>query len=184
MLATQSPIKSESAAGYVSVADLSGTWWVAQTRPRYEQRLARELLAAGIDHYLPVQEVLSVHNGRRHCAMLPAFPCYLFVCGDNESRYFAAKSHATSRMIDVVNQVRLIRELSGWQRVFATDPMAGVREMIRVGVNVEIVGGPFDGQSGKVERLGSHDVFLPLSILGRAVVTQVPLQFVRPVDVN
>jgi hypothetical protein len=54
-------------------------WYVAQTCARHEKRIAEQLNVRGIEHFLPLYEMVSQWKDRRVKLQLPLFPGYIFV---------------------------------------------------------------------------------------------------------
>ena len=90
------PMRTPSTA---SVADMSGDWWVAHTKARFEKALAFDLIAKGIGYYLPMVERVKLSGGRKRRLLLPLFPSYVFFCGDSDARYAAL---ATNRLCQAI----------------------------------------------------------------------------------
>ena len=50
--------------GIESLRDLSGTWWVAHTKARFEKVFAWDMLSHGIGYFLPMREKVIFSGGR------------------------------------------------------------------------------------------------------------------------
>ena len=61
-----------------TIRDLTGPWWVAHTKARVEKAFAWDLVAAGINYFLPLVRHTSFSGGRKRLGMLPLFPSYVF----------------------------------------------------------------------------------------------------------
>lgn len=172
-----------------SVADFVGRWYLAQTRPRYEARLSSELRAAGVSHFLPIEQLERRKEARgrlfRVQAERPLFPGYVFVRGDWTARDAASRSIATTTVRDVADgmQDRLTRELLAFERAIEDRiPLGSVREF-KGGQRVVVVEGPFMGSQGLFLRKENGGEFLlSLSILGAATPVQMPPQYVEPLN--
>lgn len=168
------------------IDQLDGEWHLVQTRPKYEFRLGRELFAAGINFFLPTYTRKRVKTTCNRTQVLETesalFPAYLFVCGNFKSRDFASRSRATTRITAIADQSRFRRELLAVQKALYAGGTIKAANRPRVGEPVEIIAGPLVGHRGIVERIGSHTVHLPLSILGGGVETEIRLDFIRPLE--
>ena len=92
-------------------ADLRGTWWVAHTKSRNEKAFAWDLLRSDIGYFLPLYEHVHVSGGRKRRVMMPLFPSYIFVCGDDEDHVKAMRTNRVCQTIRVVDQKELLSEL-------------------------------------------------------------------------
>ncbi len=54
-------------------------WYVVYTRPRWEKKIAEKLLAAGVDHYCPLNKVTRQWSDRKKVVVEPVFKGYVFV---------------------------------------------------------------------------------------------------------
>lgn len=171
-----------------AIEQMNGTWWLAQTRPQYECRLASDLRAQGVDFVLPLNHfkqkkisrgrAYSVHGSR------PLFPGYVFV-NHSDAEYApdaARRSIATIRMIPVVNQKRLTKELANLHWALLADPELGVYRTIEKGTPVLITRGPLMGREGvAIERNdGRCHVQLMVTFIGAAREVEMPPDYVEP----
>jgi transcription antitermination factor NusG len=167
------------------IEEMPGIWHLVQTRPKYEIQLGRELDAADVDFFLPTftRQRVKTTGGRTQILEIesPLFPPYLFLCGDFKARNFAAKSRSTTRITDITDQSRFRRELAAVQKALAAGNTT-TANMPRIGAPVRIVAGAYAGWHGVVERIGSHAVHLPLSILGQSVLVEVKLEHIEVAD--
>lgn len=166
-----------------SVADMDGTWWVAQTRPQYEKKLSRELKANGIDHFLPLITVKRIYkNGNSAILVLPWFPMYVFVNGDVEARYVAACSPAVSAVRNVSDQPRLHRELLNVERCCPQGIVVPQTESIRAGMKCVVKQGhALAGAEGWVDRVtGLGHAFIGITILGDTNPVEIDPIYLEP----
>jgi len=61
-----------------TVSELTGQWWVAHTKSRFEKAFAWDLLRRGIGYFLPLVERVRVSGGRHRRVLAPLFPSYVF----------------------------------------------------------------------------------------------------------
>ena len=84
-----------------SLEDLSGNWWVAHTKPRFEKAFAWELLQHGVSFFLPMIQRVNISSGsrsRKRRVLLPLFSSYVFVRGSEEDRVTAIKTNRLSNL--------------------------------------------------------------------------------------
>ena len=96
-----------------SLRAISGYWWIAHTKARFEKAFAFDLLRREIAYFLPLIERVKVSGGKKRHVMLPLFPSYVFFCGDAEDRYAALATNRLCRVIETTDQKGLLGELSG-----------------------------------------------------------------------
>lgn len=167
------------------LADCTGTWWVAVTRPRYEARLVKDLGYEDGRTVLIREKVTSSDpdakgNRRRRTYERPLFPGYVFINGNEDYRYAAAKSLATIQMIEVRDQRRLHRELG--QITIVTDTCIDLSTArIEPGDRVRITDGIYVGFEGIVIEGKPGLVHLAVTMMGTCVALEVPREFIEPV---
>ena len=103
-------------------------WYVAYTAARAEKRIADRLLAAGIEHYLPLRREYRLWSDRRKLVHCPVFPSYIFV-RVNPQEYYTA--------INVSGMVRYIH-FGGNPAVIGDQTMEAIRKMAESGPDVRI----------------------------------------------
>lgn len=167
----------------VAVADFQGTWWVAHTKPRQEKALAHELRQRGISYFLPLVEKLTIIRGRKFRPLLPLFPGYVFACGTEDERVVSFRGDRVARTIRVVDQERLIRELSQVQRALSADVPVDPWPYFREGRLVRVRVGPLRGLEGIVaKRKSVTRLVLRVATLGQAVAVEIDAGLLEPMD--
>src|SRR6516162_87070 len=88
--------------------DRLARWWCLHTKPRHEKALARALRKRGVPHYLP-QIVCESRTpaGREIRSILPLFPGYMFLHGDDYQRVEAIRGNHLANFLFVPNQAAL-----------------------------------------------------------------------------
>src|SRR5690349_6602160 len=83
-------------------------WWCLHTKPRQEKATARHLLAQCLPFYLPlvVQEGRTP-GGRKTRSIVPLFPGYLFLHGDDRARVEALKGNTLAGVLAVGDSTAL-----------------------------------------------------------------------------
>jgi hypothetical protein len=167
-----------------SVADLTGTWWVAQTRPQYEKRLARDLAAQGVDYFLPMVDLVKLYGQHKRKVTVPVLPYYVFVNGDEEARYAAATSEATSHIIPVFDQGRLSTELTHLEHAFPRNPILQTPDFAQAGVRCLIrTGHRYAGLEGFIESdTGKGYVLLRLTVLQASFAVEIEPAYLIPLN--
>ena len=149
-----------------SLGNLSGQWWVAHTKARFEKAFAWELLHHDVSYFLPMIQRVRISSGRsrkRH-VLLPFLPSYVFIRGNEDDRLTAIKTNRLCRIIKVPDQDNLTDELVAIERVLAN------------GVDLGEFGAPSDKQG--LRRALGLDAERPLVLqVGRLRTQKDPLAF-------
>ncbi len=158
-------------------------WQVLHTRARQEKALAKTLLAAGIEHYLPLVGRVS-YRGRRKCIVQqPLFASYLFMHGSVEATYFAVATKRVANAIRVNDQQRFVQELQQIRLALENRAELSPSPYLEVGRRVRVVGGPFRGIEGLIEDRSKVDrLVLQIAALGRATSLEIDADLLEPVD--
>jgi hypothetical protein len=70
-------------------------WFVLHTRSRQEKAVASDLMALGVDFFLPLLKQARYYGGRKRSIELPLFSGYVFVRGAQEQIYSDRSSKTT-----------------------------------------------------------------------------------------
>ena len=146
-------------------------WWCLHTKPRQEKVLARALRKRAVPHYLPqIVYESRTPGGRKIRSMLPLFPGYMFLYGDEYQRIEALQGNHLANILTVPDQIALEQDLRQIHRMLSSGlpiipepfPVAGATIRIRVG--------SLKGLVGTVVRRGGRDRFVAhVRFLGRGV---------------
>ena len=166
----------------MAIADASGPWRIAHTRSRNEKALVRGLLAWGIPYYLPLYTRRWIRKGRRFETRVPLFPGYVFFSGDGAARTTVLTTNRVANIIDVIDQDKLIAELSqvaaAVERDVSFDPYPG---LVR-GRRCRVLSGALAGVEGIIEsRRRPSRLILQVTTLGQAVCVEIDADAVEPV---
>jgi transcription antitermination factor NusG len=155
--------------GRIAANDKNAVWWCLHTKPRQEKATARELRIEGIAYYLPqVWKESRTPQGRRIRSVVPLFPSYLFLHGDEHDRLTSLRGGRLVKVLEVNNQAELARDLRQIHTMLGSGLPVSAEPLVPVGALVRIVTGPLTGMVGKVIRRGKRDQFLAVvRFLGR-----------------
>lgn len=134
------------------VAGLSGQWLVAHTKARAEKALAWDLLHRGIGYYLPMVERVRFSGDRRRRVLLPLFPSYLFVCGNEDDRYTVLTTNRVCQIIKVTDTASLVSDLTNIEKALTASAELDPYPSVAIGHRYRIIAGPFAGLEGTVVR--------------------------------
>jgi transcriptional antiterminator RfaH len=141
--------------------DPSRRWYCLHTKPRQEKAIARELRTQAVSFYLPqVTREDRTPGGRKIRSVVPLFPSYLFLLGDEYQRLVALKGNRLVRIIEVVDQEGLVRDLRQVQRMLNSGLPVEPEPAAPVGGRVRIASGPLLGMEGTVVRRGNRERFV------------------------
>ena len=170
--------------GVQSLTELIGTWYVARTRARFEKAFAWDMYSHGIGYFLPMREKIIFSGGRRRCIMIPLFPLYVFFCGTESSRYTAMTTNRICQTIEVVDQDRLIEDLSNIERAIICKAVVDQYPRLPVGSACRINSGPMTGVEGVIiQRKDSKAcMVLEVEILGQGIVVEIDSDLLEPLN--
>jgi transcription antitermination factor NusG len=132
-------------------------WFLAYTKSRQEKLLMRYLRYAQVAHYGPqIKQRYRSPNGRIRTSMVPLFPNYIFVCGNNEDRYRAICTGCVTRIDAVVDVNMLIDDLLQIQGLIDMDVPLSLQSTLSPGTRVRVTSGSFKGYEGVVEHRHSE----------------------------
>ncbi len=165
-----------------SLIELSGTWWVAYTKSRFEKAFAWDMSDRGIGYFLPMREKTIFSGGRKRCVMIPLFSSYVFVCGTEQDRYSALATNRLCYMIDVNDQEQLVHELSSIEKAILSRAVIGCYPNLPVGAHCRVISGPLEGIEGVIlERKDDKaHMILEMTILGQSAVVEVDADLLLP----
>lgn len=167
-----------------SLTELSGTWWAAYTKPRFEKAFAWDLFSHGIGYFLPMREKIIFSGARKRRLMVPLFTSYVFFCGTEADRYTALTTNRLSQTIDVVDQDGLVEELVSIEKALLSKAIIDQYPRLPIGSRCRIVSGPMMGIEGVIiERKDAKArMVLEVTILGQGVVVEIDADLLEPID--
>lgn len=131
-------------------------WWVLYTLSRQEKQLCRLLWQQEISFYCPTMaHRYRAPNGRWRTSYLPLFASYVFLCGDDESRYRAVSTGCVSRCMQVTEPDRFLSDLRQIKRLLDSGIALTPNEQLQPGTPVRVKNGPMQGLEGRI--LKRHD---------------------------
>ena len=187
MASSTSTIAARGAADYAGTAALPALWaeqhwYAAYTCAQHEKRVAAELGARDVEHFLPLYSSMRRWKDRRVQLELPLFPGYVFVRLALRERL---------RVLRIPSLVRLVG-FGGLPTALPDEEMeilrSGLCESLRaephpfltVGRRVRITGGPFAGLEGVLKRKKNNlRVVVTLELIQRSVAVDVDAADVR-----
>lgn len=142
-------------------------WWACFTRSRREKEMMRKLLAMDVPFYGPlVPRSRRSPSGRLRTAHLPLFANYVFVYGDDSTRYAALTTNCVSRTIEVGDGTGLSRDLRQIRSLIAMGAPLTVERRLEANHRVRVRSGAFRGLEGTViKRQGKARLLISVDFL-------------------
>lgn len=160
-------------------------WYAIWTRSHSEQLVADQLLAKGLDIFLPKLTVWSRSGGVRHAIRIPMFSGYLFVHADVDKDVYldVIKARGVVRMLgdrwDCLCPISK-PEIEALQHVVSSGLAVTPHSYLREGQRVRVTAGPLKGVDGILVENKSEKGILVLSVelLRRSVAVQIDCTWV------
>ncbi len=132
---------------------LAHPWWAMYTLAKHEKKLMRQLAQLKLPFYAPVIERrYRSPNGRLRKSYEPLFGNYVFVCGDEETRYKTVCTGSISRCLEVPRPDELVADLLQIKNLIGTEAPLAPESRLEPGQKVRIRNGVFAGYEGVIVR--------------------------------
>jgi transcription antitermination factor NusG len=162
----------------------SSRWWCLHAKPRQEKAAARQLRKMRIAHYLPqVVNETRTPGGRKIRSVIPLFPGYLFLLGDEHNRRDAIHTNTLVGVLEVPDQDAIANDLRQIQQLVNSGLPVVAEPTYPVGTRIRIMSGPLKGIVGTVVRRAKRDQFVAVvHFLGRGATVDLQDWQVEKVD--
>lgn len=139
-------------AGSYSLDSLeTQAWWLVYTRSRQEKQLMRHLRKLEIPHYAPqIPNRRRSPAGRIRVTYQPLFSNYVFISGDDESRYKAVCTGCVQQVAKIDDVLPFVADLRQIHQLIAMDVPLTIEDRIQPGQQVRVKSGVFAGYEGIV----------------------------------
>lgn len=156
-------------------------WYVVYSKPHKEEVARFHLESKGLEVFFPR---LLLPESRSRKRIVPLFPNYLFVRIDLSEKYhYVLWSPGVKRFIGFNGSPTPLDDniVDFLMQQASDEGILTARSNLKVGQQVQISGGPFDGLVGIIEEPPNPKgrVKVLLNLLSRQVKAEVPVQFVR-----
>jgi transcription termination/antitermination protein NusG len=166
-----------------SILEFGADWWVAHTKSRNEKLLAFDLLARGIDYFLPLVPKTIFSGGRKRKVLHPLFGGYLFFNGTRDQRVSVLQTDRTCNIIEVRNTPGLVESLRVIELALDNNVQIDAYPFAVVGKAVRVMAGPMAGVVGTIARRDEVDrLYISVEMLGQCVEIQIETSLLRPLD--
>ncbi len=165
------------------ITDFTGHWLVAHTKSRNEKALAHDLIARGVQYFLPMTWSVSKRSRRTIKALLPLFAGYVFVCGDEDNRLDVLKTNRVANIIEVTDQDFFLSELAQIDKALRTGAPLMPHNYLEKGQWCRVVSGPLMGLEGIVQEMRSVTrLILQIDMLGQAASVEIDRDMIETIE--
>jgi transcriptional antiterminator NusG len=150
-------------------------WVAVQTRPNYEQLVARQLTMQGHECFLPVSQSRRRWSDRVKTLDLPLFPGYLFCRCDMSMRWRILSIAGVTRILGCGGMpIRVSEEeIAAVQRLVHSGLACMPSSRWKIGERVRVQQGPLRGLEGFVMAVEEEPhLFVSVSILQRSIAVK------------
>jgi transcriptional antiterminator RfaH len=158
------------------IEDDTDRWWVLQSKPNRDWKLATYLRNREISYYMPLYDrrIKFGSFGRERVVRAPLFKGYLCVALDRERHSLLYDSHDFAKIIEVKDQATFVKELQSVSRVTTTEQDLQVKEGVLKGRTALITSGPLKGVEGIVVSRAKKGKFaISISMFNRTLILNV-----------
>jgi transcription antitermination factor NusG len=160
------------------VVPVQMSWFVVQTRPRFEKKVAVELQEKGLESYVPLHAAKHQWSDRKQLVSLPLFPGYSFVriAPVPDARVAVLRTKGVLQFVGARgigtavpdSEIQAVRTLLKEQIPFTPHPY------LRIGQLVRIVGGALDGIKGILTKVNDdQSLIISVELIQRSIAMQV-----------
>lgn len=160
-------------------------WYAVHTRSRHEKLVAQQLEEKGVEHFLPLHEVMRQWSDRRKLVVLPLFPGYLFVRIDLQRRLDVLKARGAVALIGTEGNPTPVseQEISSIRQVCLARLGIEPYPYLTEGMRIQVVRGPLAGVRGYLVRKHKRDrLVISIDAIGRSVAVEVSMRDVIPAE--
>jgi transcription antitermination factor NusG len=132
---------------------LASDWWLAYTKSRQEKQLMRQLRRVDVKHYAPqIANRRRSPAGRVRTTYAPLFTNYVFVCGDEESRYKSICTGCVQKMTPINDVEQFVSDLRQIHNLVNLGVPLSLESRLEAGQHVRVRSGAFMGYEGTILR--------------------------------
>lgn len=166
-------------------------WYALYVRMHHEKKVAEQFKTMGIEHFLPVQEVIRQWSDRKKKVITVVIPMLIFIHATDKQRIELLKQipSVTGTLMDrCTRRPAIIPQKEMEQFMFMLDyseeSIHFSSEPMRPGEDVKVIKGPLSGLIGQLVNLnGKTHITVQLEQLGYATV-EMPIGFVQKICAN
>ena len=158
-------------------------WYAAYTCANHEKRVAEQLSARSVEHFLPLYESVRRWKDRRVQLQLPLFPGYVFVRLALRDRLQVLEIPSVARLVGFNGTPAALpdAEIEALKAGLESGVRAVPHPYLKVGRRVRIISGPFEGLEGVLIRKKNELRFvISLDLIQRSVLLDIEASSVEP----
>ena len=144
-------------------------WYVVYTKPKWEKKVAEQLVQRGIECYCPLVTQIRQWSDRKKKVEVPLFNSYVFVRLEEKDRNLVFQSSGVVRYLFWLGQPAIVREeeittIKNWLSMPDTYEVSVAA--LQVGDKIVLDSGPFQSQEAVVQEVNKNSYVLFLESLG------------------
>jgi transcription termination/antitermination protein NusG len=159
-------------------------WYAAYTSANHEKRVAEQMGAREVEHFLPLYASVRKWKDRRVTLELPLFPGYVFVRMALRDRLRVQQIPGVARLVGFDGAPAALpeEEIEALRTSLAKGVRAEPHPFLTVGRKVRVKCGPLAGVEGiLLKRKGKFRVVISIELIQRAVAVEMELADVEAV---
>lgn len=149
-------------------------WFALYTKSRYEKKVHAQLIALGIEAFLPLQKTLKQWSDRKKWVEEPMIPSYVFVCISEREYFEVLNTPGAVRFVFFEGKAAVIPDwqIKAIKHILASGLEVEVSDQhFEAGDKVMITRGPFRDIPGDlIELKGSRKVVLRIDHIGHSLL--------------
>lgn len=158
----------------MATADSERKWWAVYTKSRQEKAIARQLEGMDVPFYLPLVSQTRIIGERKVKSLLPLFPSYLFVFGNDLERVQTLSTQRVTQMLPSPNNAVMTQDLANIRTMIAAGIPMTIESRLEPGRRVRIKKGALLGMEGVVVmRRGSERLLVAVQFLQQGVSIEI-----------
>ncbi|MBD0725635.1 antitermination protein NusG [Flavobacterium sp. L1I52] len=144
-------------------------WYVVYTKPKWEKKVAEQLVQRGIECYCPLVTQIRQWSDRKKKVEVPLFNSYVFVRLEEKDRNLVFQSSGVVRYLFWLGKPAIVREeeiatIKNWLSM--PDAYEVSVAAFQVGDKIVLDSGPFQSQEAVVKEVNKNSYVLFLESLG------------------
>jgi len=144
-------------------------WYVVYTKPKWEKKVAEQLIKSGIECYCPLITQVRQWSDRKKKIEVPLFNSYVFVQLEESQRNSVFSASGVVRYLFWLGKAAIVRdeEISVIKKWLDNADGADILvESIKIGDAIKLESGPFSNQKAVVKEINNTHYVLVLESLG------------------
>jgi transcription antitermination factor NusG len=144
-------------------------WYVIYTKPKWEKKVAEQLIKGGIECYCPIITQVRQWSDRKKKIEVPLFNSYVFVQLEESQRNSVFSASGVVRYLFWLGKPAIVRdeEISVIKKWLDNGDGSDVLvESIKIGDAIKLESGPFSNQKAVVQEINNTHYVLVLESMG------------------